>query len=131
MSALPTEISTLESTLEILRAQQATPTTTPSLSLPLPATLDRLASCQSELDLLNNQLRTLQNALPRKTRELERLENELKPLEMQKAGTVAAAKEAMRRKQEGERGVGDDLELKGRWYRGVELGLRDMLGVEG
>lgn len=56
------------------------------------------------------------------------LERELKPLEMQKAGTVAAAKEARRRKEEGERGAGDELELKGRWYRSVETGLRELLG---
>ena len=68
--------------------------------------------------------------MPRKARELELLERELKPLEVQKAGAVAAAKDARRRKEEGERGLGDELELKGRWYRGVELGLREMLGVE-
>lgn len=56
------------------------------------------------------------------------LERELKPLEVQKAGTVAAAKDARRRKEEGERGVRDELELKGRWYRGVETGLRELLG---
>lgn len=56
------------------------------------------------------------------------LERELRPLEMQKAGAVAAAKEARRRKEEGERGVGDELELKGRWYRGVETGLTELLG---
>ena len=44
---------------------------------------------------------------------------------------MEAAKEAKRRKDEGERGIGDELELKGRWYQGVETGLREMLGVEG
>lgn len=111
-----------------LRAQQVKPSANPELSLPLPATLDLLSSRQSELDQLNHQLKTLQNALPRKTRELETLERELRPLEMQKAGAVAAAKEARRRKEEGQRGVGDELELKGRWYRGVETGLTELLG---
>ena len=64
-------------------------------------------------------------------RELERLENELRPLEAQKTVAVNTAKEARRRKEEGERGIGDDLELKGRWYRSVEKGLKDMLDVEG
>ena len=63
-------------------------------------------------------------------RELERLEGELKPLEVRRAGMVAAAGESRRRKEEGERGGGDDLEVRGRWYRGVETGLRGMLGVE-
>ena len=42
---------------------------------------------------------------------------------------VAAAQEAKKRKEEGENGLGDELELTGRWYRGVEVGLKEMLGV--
>lgn len=125
---MPAEISSLQDTLVNLHAQQTTPSANPELSLPLPATLDLLSSRQLELSQLNQQLKMLQNALPRKTRELELLERELKPLEAQKAGTVAAAKDARRRKEEDERGVRDELELKGRWYRGVETGLRELLG---
>ena len=79
---------------------------------------------------MDQQLKSLQNTLPRKTRELERLGNELKPLEAQKTIAVTTAKEARKRREEGERGLGDDLELKGRWYRSVETGLKEMLGVE-
>lgn len=57
------------------------------------------------------------------------MQSELKPLEVQKVTTVLAAKEVRRRKEEAESGVGDELELKGRWYRGVEVGLKEMLGV--
>ena len=128
LTTLPAEISSLKDTLVTLRAQQIKPSANADLSLPLPATLNLLSSRQSELNQLNQQLKTLQNALPRKTRELDMLERELKPLEMQKAGTVASAKEARRRKEEGERGVGDELELKGRWYRGVEASLTELLG---
>lgn len=121
----------MEETVATLRDQQASQNSNPSLSLPLPATLDLLASRQAELDQLNHQLKTLQHTVPRKTRELERLENELKPLEVQKLGTVAAAKEAIKRKEDGERGIGDDLELKGRWYKSVETGLKDILSTDG
>ncbi|MCJ1393473.1 hypothetical protein MMC18_006348 [Xylographa bjoerkii] len=130
LSALPAQISSLQETLIDLRARQAKPSTSPSLSLPLPATLELLSTRQAELDDVNKQLRSLQQSLPRKTRELELLEKELKPLEAQKVATVAVAKEARRRKEEGERGLGDELELKGRWYRSVGTGLREMLGVE-
>ena len=130
LSTLPTEISTLESTLKILQCQQNIPAGTLSLSLPLPATIDLLSSRQAHLDQLNQQLKTLQSALPRKIKELERHENELKPLEMQRSSVVAAAREATRRKEEGDKGKGDDLELKGRWHRGVEMGLRDMLAMD-
>ena len=130
LSTLPAEISSLRTTVTSLRAQQTAPSTNPSLSLPLPATLDLLSSRQAELDQLNQQLKSLQKSVPRKARELELLERELKPLEVQKAGAVAAAKDARRIKEEGEKGLGNELELKGRWYRGVEMGLREMLGVE-
>ncbi|MCJ1285406.1 hypothetical protein MMC26_004746 [Xylographa opegraphella] len=130
LSALPAQISSLQDILVDLRARQTKPSNNPSLSLPLPATLELVTTRQAELDELNKQLRSLQQFLPRKTRELELLEKELKPLEVQKAATVAAAQEAMRRKDEAERGFGDELELKGRWYRSVETGLTEMLGVE-
>ena len=62
--------------------------------------------------------------------DLEKLERELRPLETQKQGTVAAAKEARRRKEEGG-GIGDELEERGRWLRASEKALREMLEVEG
>jgi chromosome segregation ATPase len=79
---------------------------------------------------LDRQLEQLQALLPRKGRELERLENELQPLEVRKLGSTSAAREAQRRKEEALGGVGDDLEERGRWWRGVDSGLREMLGVE-
>ncbi|MCJ1315954.1 hypothetical protein MMC15_001274 [Xylographa vitiligo] len=130
LSALPAQISSLQDTLIDLRARQSKPSTNPFLTLPLPATLEIVTSRQAELDELNRQLKSLQQSLPRKTGELELREKELKPLEAQKAATVAAAQEARRRKEEAERGLGDELELKGRWYRSVDTGLREMLGVE-
>ncbi|KAI9829427.1 MAG: hypothetical protein M1819_006364 [Sarea resinae] len=131
LSTLPASIASLQESISALRAVQ-TPTTSsnPSLNLSLPATLSLLSTQEAELAAVNRQIQTLQAALPRKTKELERAEAELRPLEMQRAGSVAAAEEARRRKEAGERGVGDELEERGRWYRGVEAGLREMLGVE-
>jgi septal ring factor EnvC (AmiA/AmiB activator) len=121
----------LEEDIAALRQQQQKHSSNPSLSLSLPATLDLLKSRQSESDDLDRQINALRQKLPTRTRELDRLRNELKPLEAQRANAILAAKEAMGRKEAGERGTGDELELKGRWYRGVEAGLRDMLRVEG
>lgn len=78
---------------------------------------------------LNVQIAQLQASLPNRAKELEKLERELKPLETQKQGTVAAAKEARRRKEEGG-GMGDELEEKGRWLRASEKALRDMMEIE-
>ena len=99
------------------------------MSLPLPLTQDLLSSRQKGLDNLDQQLKTLQQTLPRKLRDRERMEIELKPLEAQKVGTVLSAQDARRRKEQGERTVGDNLELKGRWNMGVEISLKELLGV--
>ena len=130
LESLPVDIANLESTLQILRETQSLSSTDGSLNLPLPATLALLSAREAELAELNAQLRALEGALPRKTRELERLENELKPLEFQRQGMTAAAKEARRRKEEAMNGKSDDLEARGRWWRGVEAGLKAMLEVE-
>jgi hypothetical protein len=50
-------------------------------------------------------------------------------LESKKLGSIAGAREARRRKEEGA-GGGDDLEERGRWWRGVEMGLRELLDVD-
>ncbi|KAJ9361831.1 hypothetical protein C8Q69DRAFT_449404 [Paecilomyces variotii] len=130
LSTLPESIQNLESTIAILRAKQITTTddVSSSQNLPLPATLALLSEREAELAALNRQLASLQNTLPRKTREAEAMERELGVLERKKGEAVAQAKEAQRRKREGE---SDGLEEMGRWYRGTEESLKQLLGVEG
>lgn len=129
LSSLPPQIDYLQSTIESLRplTNPSTLSTSPSLSLPLQATTSLLSERVNELAQLNQQLKTLQQALPRKTRELERVENELKVIEIQRDGVVMAAREAVKRKEEG--GWGDGLEGRRRWLNGVEAGLREMLEI--
>lgn len=132
LSSLPAQISTLNESINNLRntLQQPTFSTTApsSLALPLDATLSLISERQSELDDLNQQIKSLQQALPPKTRELEKIENELKVLEDQKVVAVQSAREAMRSRDDGG-DAGDELEMRGRWLRGVDSGLRTMLGV--
>lgn len=127
LSTLPSEIAGFEETIAALRKQQGVQSGQPSLSLPLPATIDLLSAREAEHELLERQLRSLQAAIPKKSRELDRLESELKPVKAQKATAISAAREAMRRKGEGERGVGDGLEMKGRWFRSADMCLGDIL----
>ncbi|KAL0261551.1 hypothetical protein SLS55_002981 [Diplodia seriata] len=129
LDTLPTEIANLETTIAELRETQAPHPTNPSLSLPLPETLSVLAAREAELAALDKQLASLESTVPRRTRELERLETELHPLEEKKRNTVQAAKEAQRRREAGEAGMGDDLEQRGRWLTAVEQGLKGMLEV--
>ncbi|KAF2805221.1 uncharacterized protein BDZ99DRAFT_511263 [Mytilinidion resinicola] len=128
LATLPAEISTLESAIASLKHAQAPHPTNPSLSLPLPETLELLQSKEAELAALDAELARLQTAVPRKTHELERIEAELRPLEAQKTAKVAAAVEARRRREQGG-GIGDELEERGRWLRASEAALKGMLEV--
>lgn len=113
-----------------LREEQSNDSANPLLSLPLKATQERVAEQRAELEVLEKSVRSLQQTLPRKKREVELLENELRPMEVQRAGLVAAAREMQQRRDDGGAGHGDDLELKGRWYRNVDTLLRDILQAE-
>ncbi|KAL6237079.1 hypothetical protein BDW75DRAFT_229033 [Aspergillus navahoensis] len=129
LATLPESIDDLESTIATLRAKQiANSDTSSSQSLPLPATLSLLAKREAELAALNRQIATAQNTLPRKTREAETMERELSILERRKSEAIMQAREAQRKKQEGE---SDGLEEAGRWYRSAEEALKKLVGVEG
>jgi chromosome segregation ATPase len=130
LQELPAKIGALQTSVEELKAAQQ-PGSNPTLNLPLEKTLALVEERERERAELDRQLEQLQVMVPRKTRELERLNAELQPLEVKRLGSTASAREAKRRKEEALGGVGDDLEERGRWWRGVESGLKGMLGVEG
>ncbi|KAI9785645.1 MAG: hypothetical protein M1816_008268 [Peltula sp. TS41687] len=101
----------------------------PSQALSLPATLSLLAEEEASLKDLDREMVTLNSTFTRKTKELEQVDVELAQLETQRQTSIKAAREAQRRKA-GLDGDGDDLEEKGRWWKGVSEGLQLMLEVE-
>ncbi|KAF1966941.1 hypothetical protein BU23DRAFT_307348 [Bimuria novae-zelandiae CBS 107.79] len=126
LASLPPEVKGLEASIESLKREQIPPSTNPELALSLPDTVRLLEQREADLAALDAELSKLQSSLPSRTRELEKLERELKPLETQKHGTVGAAKEARRRKEDGG-GIGDELEEKGRWLTASGSALSSML----
>jgi len=129
LQSLPTEITNLNTTVASLKAAQTPEASNPSLSLPLSATLTLLSEREAELEKLNLQLAAIESTAAQKMRDLRRLEDELKPLEVQKANVAKAAKDARRSKAEGISGAGDELEQRGRWLRGVETTMKSLLEV--
>ncbi|QKX63880.1 uncharacterized protein TRUGW13939_11052 [Talaromyces rugulosus] len=134
LSTLPKEIANLENTIATLRASQAqhalaadpsNPASSQNLSLP--ATLSLLAEREAELAGIDRQLTSMHTTLPRKTREAEAMQRELGVLERRKTETLGQAREAQRKKLEGE---SDGLEEMGRWYRGAEATLKKLVDVE-
>ena len=101
------------------------------MHLPLARTLELVEERKKRRAELDRQLEQLQGQVPRKRKELERLQAELQPLETKRQNSTAAAREARRRKEQALGGVEDDLEERGRWYRAADASLRQMLEIEG
>jgi chromosome segregation ATPase len=129
LQELPEKIEELQASIEKLKASQE-PGSHPTLNLPLEKTWALVEERGQERAELDRQLEQLKTMVPRKTKELERLNAELQHVEAKRLASTASAREAKRRKEEALGGAGDDLEDRGRWWRGVESGLKGMLGVE-
>ncbi|KAI1358092.1 hypothetical protein F5Y08DRAFT_346056 [Xylaria arbuscula] len=131
LEELPVKLAELESAVAQLRESQASALNpNPELNLPLAKTLQLVEAKKRQRDELDRQLEQLQSQVPRKQKELERLRAELQPLETKRQNSMAAAKEARRRKEAALGGVEDDLEERGRWYRAAEAGLKQMLEIK-
>lgn len=77
---------------------------------------------------VDEKIEELQRRLPAKMRECEKVDRELVELEKKRNEATRLAREVKRRKEEGGR---DELDELGRWYRGSDVVLRGLLGVEG
>lgn len=126
---MPDRIAGLEERISELR-EQLQPGENPSLNLPLAKTLELVAEKKLQRHELERQLEQLRAQVPRKRKEMERLQTELQPLEVKRQNSQAAAKEARRRKEQALGGVEDDLEGRGRWWRASEAALKQMLEIE-
>ncbi|KAI4189614.1 MAG: hypothetical protein L6R41_001343 [Letrouitia leprolyta] len=84
---------------------------------------------EREREEVEEMVKALEREIPAKERELERLEGELRSLEREKENAVEGARDAVRSRKVGG-DVRDELEVRGRWLKGCEEGLRGLLGVE-
>lgn len=130
LQEVPAKITELEEGIRELRKVHATGDN-PSLSLPLGRTLELVEERKAERAQLDRELEQLRARLPRKKKELERLEVEVQSLEAKRQTSTTAAKEAKRRKENALGGVEDDLEERGRWWRSSEVVLKQALDIEG
>ncbi|KAK3711845.1 hypothetical protein LTR37_009363 [Vermiconidia calcicola] len=128
LESLPNGIANLEATIAVLRQSQGPRSDNPSLSLPLQPTLTLLGEREEQLADMDRQIEALQAALPHKQVQVTAMQDEVSILNAKKIRAVDEAREARRRRAKGG-GVGDELEERGRWLRGVEAGLRGMLEV--
>lgn len=129
LRGLPEKLHELELFVAQMKVAQA-PDHDPSLNLPLDKTIALVEDKEREAADLDQLLGNLRAELLLKTKTLDRADTELQSLEIKRLASTAAAKEARRRRDEALGGIGDDLEERGRWFRGVETGLKVMLDVE-
>ncbi|KAL9032541.1 MAG: hypothetical protein Q9214_007925 [Letrouitia sp. 1 TL-2023] len=133
LERLPADIKGLRESIEQLREQNGKLGTRKGLvqgmNLPLDATISFTREKQVELAQLNEEVKSLQQALPQQTKELAKLAHELELLEKERGNAVENAREAVKRRKDGGE-TGDELEMRGRWLKGCEDGLRGLLGVE-
>lgn len=95
--------------------------------MPLQQTLDLLNEREDQLMDIDRQIEALRESLPHKKNEVAALQDEVAILNTKKIKAVMEAKEARKRRENG--GIGDELDERGRWLRGVDSGLRTMLEV--
>lgn len=86
------------------------------LHLPLSDTLALVSSSEAELARLEKELATVNAALPKKMARLKLLEDEIKPMEMDKEGLERFASEAVRMRDSARAEGKADRENMGRWY---------------
>jgi hypothetical protein len=102
------------------------------MGLGLGRTREVVEGRREEVGRLEREVEVLgQQQVPRKRKEVERLRAEVVALEKRRANSVAAAREAKRRRENAQGGVGDELEARGRWYRASETVLRQVLDLQG
>lgn len=130
LTTLPERIAELESTIDTLRQQESSQknprSDDPDRNLPLPASKNLLQQREQELTSMDLEIQRLEAALPAKRAEVQRLRDELAPVQLRKIKAVEEAEEAQRRRGQG---GGDELEERGRWLRGVEGTLKAALEV--
>ncbi|KAI2619713.1 hypothetical protein GGR54DRAFT_603347 [Hypoxylon sp. NC1633] len=131
LAELPSKLGDLENAVAGLKKAQALGLdANPDLNLPLAKTIGLVESKKRQRIEVDRQLEQLQGQVPRKKKELDRLQAELQPLEIRRQNSTTAAKEARRRKEAALGGVEDDLEERGRWFRAAETGLKQILEIE-
>jgi len=113
--SLPTETATMRAEIAQLRGAADD---RPEMNLPLDDTLQQLSAAESELAMLQSELKSLHGvAIPRKRKQLEQLEKEVVAREREKEGLQRFANEAVRARRGAREAGKADREIAGQWYK--------------
>ena len=131
---LPTVIDRLKKDIEEMRSEQGIGGEAgdgqAELGMSLEATVSLVEEKETQLDRVTERLEQVDEQKARKVKELRRLEEEVASAEGERDRAVKGAEDARKRRKAGKGGIGDEVEARGRWLRGVENTMRGLLEVE-
>lgn len=129
---MPEAIANLRADIERMRKEQGIVADTGKdgfeMSLSLEQTVDLVEEREDELSQLDRELEALAEERASRDAALERARQESKSAEKTRDQTVRSAREAQKRRKDGPAGM-DEVEERGRWMRGVESTLSNLLQV--
>ena len=137
LETVPGEVEALEAEIDELKriirekkgdeARDSSGSNDPRMNMSLDATTQALEEQRARNREIDAQIEAMQRQLPGKVREVEKADRELEELEKRRNEAAKLAKEVRRRKEEGGR---DEMEELGRWYKGSEVVLKGVLGLQ-
>lgn len=101
------------------------------MGLGLEATVELVEEREDKLSRLDERLEGLMEQRAAKETELMRLREEVEKAESARDQATKSAGEARRRRADGKGGLGDEVEERGRYLRGVASTMKSLLEVEG
>ncbi|KAI5846825.1 hypothetical protein BZA05DRAFT_475842 [Tricharina praecox] len=126
--SLPAETATMRAEIATLRGAADD---RPEMNLPLDDTLQYVGAAESELAMLQSELKSLLGvAIPRRQKQVEQLEKEIVTREREKEGLERFANEAVRARQGAREAGKADREIAGQWYKSSYEVLSALLGEE-
>lgn len=130
LDSLPSVIEGLKAEVEEMRRTQGIDGEVgdgqAEMGMGLEETVTLVKEREQQLERVGGRLEEVREEREKKEKELEKLQEDVVRSEREVKRAKKAAEDA-RRRREGKGGVGDEIEEKGRWLRGVEGTLRGLL----
>ena len=136
LEVLPGECEALEAEVQSLREMlrdkegERVESEDPRMNLSLEETERLIEEQRARREELQAEIEGYERDLPEKIRSCEKAERELEEVEGRRNEITRLARDAQKRKAGGAPSGVDVLEMQGRWYRGSEVVMRGLLGME-
>ena len=132
---MPTELERLRTEIVRMRQEQGIGGEVgdgqAEMGMGLEATVNLVEEREEQLERVQKRLEQVVEQRARKEKELKKMKDEAAAAERERDKAMRSAEDAKKGQKEGKTSIGDEVEEKGRWLRGVETTMKGLLGVEG